>query len=228
MSIDLSIVIATYNGEQFLKDQLTSIVNQKVKPQSVYISDDGSTDSTIEIVKKFAAIAPFPVYINVNTNRLGYGRNFFKAAILCPAKFVAFCDQDDVWSEEKLLKITNVIINESPDIVVHSGVVVDRELKLMGFRYPDIQDSGWLDLSNVGKDFFFPGYSIVIKRKTLIKMGVEKVLNNKSLCIETFAHDRWIFDAAKNGFSCYQLSEALVLYRQHELNHIGFFDGCKY
>ena len=76
MTASVSIVIATYNGERHLADQLRSILDQTSPPNEVVVSDDGSDDCTLDLVRAFAASAPFPVHIYRNEARLGYSENF--------------------------------------------------------------------------------------------------------------------------------------------------------
>lgn len=214
--------MATYNGAAFLEEQLSSLSMQKVLPHELFVTDDGSTDATLEILKEYSAIAPFPVHIGCNSHGLGYGRNFLKAALHCKAQYVAFCDQDDVWHDGKLQLITKVIEKMSPDVVVHGGIVVDQKLRSLGFRYPDIQLSGWFQPKEINEDLFWPGYSLVIKSDSLLSWGIEQVISDENLCRKTFAHDRWIFNKVIEGASCYQIPEELVKYRQHASNLIGF------
>src|SRR5688572_16778447 len=98
----ISIAMATYNGATFLRQQLDSIAAQTVPPIEIHIGDDGSTDNTESIVAAFATRAPFPVRFFRNDNRLGYGANFIRTAQRCAGEWIAFCDQDDVWSPGKL------------------------------------------------------------------------------------------------------------------------------
>jgi glycosyltransferase involved in cell wall biosynthesis len=222
MNAQISVAMATYNGATFLKEQLRSLSAQKTLPQELLVTDDGSTDTTLEILEHFSENAPFSVQIRQNKQRLGYGRNFLKAASLCTTEYVAFCDQDDVWHQNKLQIVLAVIDQSAPDIVVHSGIVVDQTLQPLGDRYPDIRNDGWLDTATLNPDFFWPGYAIVMKHTALVAWGMEQTVADDTLCLNTFAHDRWIFDAAKAGASCYLIADELVKYRQHASNHIGF------
>jgi len=222
MTSIISVAMATYNGADFLEEQLLSLTSQTILPHELWVTDDGSTDATLAVLQRFSAVAPFPVHICRNPQRLGYGRNFLKAASLCTTAYVAFCDQDDVWRNDKLQRITTVVEQMSPDIVVHGGAVVDHALMSLGDRYPDIQSAGWLEPAQLHEDFFWPGYALVMKHDTLVSWGMEDVLADDKRCLNTFAHDRWIFDAVRGGASCYQIPDDLVQYRQHASNHIGF------
>ena len=98
----ISIALATYNGDKFLEEQLNSLNSQSCQPDQLIVCDDGSIDKTVEILDEFAKHATFEVSIHRNPSRLGYRKNFVKAACLCSSDLIAFCDQDDIWEEDKL------------------------------------------------------------------------------------------------------------------------------
>ena len=76
----VSVVMATYNGERYLREQLQSLLDQTQVPEEVIISDDGSQDRTLEIINDFSKRAPFLTTILNNQQRLGYAENFLQAA----------------------------------------------------------------------------------------------------------------------------------------------------
>ena len=94
--------MCTYNGAQFLKEQLASIAAQFRPPDELVVCDDGSSDGTGEIVKEFARRSPFATRFVVNDQNLGSTKNFEKAIFLCQGTIVSLADQDDVWYRHKL------------------------------------------------------------------------------------------------------------------------------
>ena len=120
----VSIAMCTYNGRQFLREQLASIAGQNVLPDELVICDDGSIDTTAQIVFDFERTAPFAVRFVQNSNRLGITKNFEKAIMLCRGSFIALADQDDVWKPEKLGRSIRML--ESDDDL--AGVFSDAEL----------------------------------------------------------------------------------------------------
>src|ERR1700676_3877565 len=96
-TLRISIALATYQGERFLSQQLDSFVGQTRMPDELCVSDDGSTDGTIDLLKAFASTAPFPVKLVANPNRGGVNRNFENAVTHCTGDLILFSDQDDVW-----------------------------------------------------------------------------------------------------------------------------------
>ena len=75
----ISIAMATYNGAQFLPEQLESFLSQSRLPDEIVVCDDGSSDNTMNILHEFSASVPFEVRIEQNVENLGYVRNFEKA-----------------------------------------------------------------------------------------------------------------------------------------------------
>lgn len=100
--MSVSIAMATYNGGTHLSEQLQSFLDQTVLPDELVVTDDGSTDDTLEILKTFSETAPFEVKVFQNEQNLGYAHNFAKAMQLCSQELVFLCDQDDVWFPEKV------------------------------------------------------------------------------------------------------------------------------
>ncbi len=126
----VSVAVCTYNGEKYLPEQLESYLAQTRQPDEVVVCDDGSTDSTREILEAFADDAPFSVKLRFNKKNLGYVQNFGKAAEFCTGDIIAFSDQDDVWHPDKL-KIIEAEFAENPQVgmVYADAEVVDENLQ---------------------------------------------------------------------------------------------------
>lgn len=146
-SVRISIAMATYNGEQFIAEQLESIARQSRLPDELVVSDDGSSDSTVEIVRQFASRAPFDVVVLRNQEHIanpepwfrGYTDNFFRAMRACTGDLIALCDQDDVWHADKLMKSARPLqLDQDVSLVIHSSRVVDEDLRPI-----------WVDPSNL-------------------------------------------------------------------------------
>ena len=129
----VSVAMCTYNGEQYLPQQLASIAVQEQMPDELVVSDDGSTDRTLAIVEAFAATAPFPVRLTRNPVNLGYSRNFIAAADRCSGEIIAFADQDDVWSPRKLLRLAGIFRAEpAVEGIFSDGDLLDPSGNLIG------------------------------------------------------------------------------------------------
>jgi glycosyltransferase involved in cell wall biosynthesis len=127
-ALRVSVVLATYNGENFLQDQLVSIADQTRTPDELIVCDDCSADSTIEILEQFKRIAPFDVQIYRNPENIGYARNFEQAIGLATGDFVFLCDQDDFWNENKISTMIDVLLRDKADVALCDTVLAYSDL----------------------------------------------------------------------------------------------------
>lgn len=100
-SVSLSVVVCTYNGARFLAAQLDSILRQTLMPTEILVHDDGSTDGTLDIAEDYARRFPI-IRIEQNDGKHGVNANFFAALRKAGGKYIAICDQDDIWEPTKL------------------------------------------------------------------------------------------------------------------------------
>ena len=126
--LGISVVMATYNGAAHIREQLDSLAGQTCLPIELIITDDGSTDTTLDIAADFARTAPFPVQIHRNPERLGYKGNFMRAVGLAAGDLISFCDQDDFWKPDNLAKVQRAFVDD-PDVmmVFHNARLVDGQ-----------------------------------------------------------------------------------------------------
>ena len=128
----ISIALATYNGELYVSELLSSISDQTTLPDELIISDDSSTDSTLEIVNEFARNATFSVKILINKKRLGSTGNFEVAIRACSGDIIFPCDQDDIWYQHKIERMLECLVNNpSAGAVFSDADVVDQDLNLL-------------------------------------------------------------------------------------------------
>lgn len=100
-----SVALCTFNGEQYIQQQLQSISDQTNLPGEIIICDDGSADKTIGIINQFKKNAKIDVKLFINERRLGSTNNFEKAIGLCSGEIIFLCDQDDIWAKDKIEKL---------------------------------------------------------------------------------------------------------------------------
>lgn len=114
----VSIIMGTYNGEKFIREQLDSILEQTYPIKEIIIQDDGSTDGTIAICEEYAEKHP-NIHFSCNEHNLGFNLNFKSAAMKATGDYVAFSDQDDVWFPEKIAKQVAAIGNHDICFATH-------------------------------------------------------------------------------------------------------------
>lgn len=146
----VSVVMCTYNGEQFIDEQIESIVKQTAAIHELIIVDDQSTDRTWEKLNQWKEQYAF---INVyrNSENLGYNKNFEKAIQLATGELIALSDQDDVWLPEKISRMLPVF-NDTNVMLAHCRSVQMKEGKL-DFKRTRLQHH--FDGSDVRHFFFF-------------------------------------------------------------------------
>lgn len=106
----VAIVLSAFNGEKYVEEQLESLLNQSRKPDCVYISDDCSTDRTVEIIKSFISSNKLNNWkLTVNQENKGWKHNFHDLILSAKEDIIFLCDQDDIWYPEKVEEMSAVM-----------------------------------------------------------------------------------------------------------------------
>lgn len=217
----ISVAMTSFNGEKYIQKQLDSILNQTLKVDEIIVCDDGSTDRTIEILKQY------PVTLYQNEKNLGYRLNFKKAMELCSGDFVFLCDQDDIWYENKVEKMVDIMKNNANIHVLASS-----------FEYIDAKDK---PIIMKQKHHFSNNnlYPKEIKKDALVEVtfdeylpmnyfqGCSLVMDKwiKNLVLDHFdsrlPHDWLLSMAAASYHGMFFLNMPLFQYRLHDSNSIG-------
>ena len=215
---EISIAMATYNGEKYLLEQLQSFSKQSVLPTELVIYDDCSTDKTCEIIEEFSKSVPFEVKLikgekNIGGSvRDGYGLSFSKAAENCIGDYIFFSDQDDVWFPNKIEKHLE-IYKQNPNIsfITSRPYNVDENLN----ELPNKTTNPFQDMltqkfvmgccSSGKKDFF--------KLMLPIESGI--------------SHDWWATVCAVSINQFYETDEELQYYRYHQNQTSGVASSKK-
>lgn len=217
----VSVVMATYNGARYVGAQLESLRAQTLAPMELIVADDGSSDATLDIVRAFAATAPFEVRIKQNETRLGYGENFLSAAKLCRGEFVAFCDQDDEWLPEKLATCVAEMERHGAVLCVHAASLIDGESQEIGTFDQGISRFELRpSLSLPPWDVYF-GLTQVFRRSLLDLIPSDRRGLDNHAVGSPLSHDRWAHFLADSFGSTILLPARLVRYRQHGKNAYG-------
>jgi glycosyltransferase involved in cell wall biosynthesis len=148
--MNVSIAMATFNGERYIEDQLASFVTQTVLPHELIVCDDMSEDNTVDIVSRFARRAPFKVEIVQNESTLGFIRNFEKAISLCTGELVFLSDQDDVWFPKKIEYVAEEFSSDLNVLfVLNDQEIVDQDLKSLSQTRYSLSRSNGLDETTI-------------------------------------------------------------------------------
>lgn len=202
----ISIAMATYNGAKYIEEQLQSLAEQTVKPDELVVTDDGSSDETIEIVRGFAHKAPFEIRLERNEKNLGFAQNFGKAMALCSGDIIFLSDQDDVWLPQKLERVRREF-RAQPDvqIIINNARIVDGELNDTG-----LTKLGQTRSLGLGDKAFLTGCCSAIRAEFRV------------ICLPVpnriFVHDTWLHALGDLCGVRTVLDESLQLYRRHGTN----------
>lgn len=204
----ISICIATYNGEKYIKDQLLSILPQLDEKDEVVISDDHSTDNTLEVIRSLKDVR-IKICYNDRKNK-GYTNNFQNAINKSIGDYVFLSDQDDVWVNNKISTMMEFL--KDYHFVASDAEFVDNDLQPLGETYFKRRGGGNDSfLSNLIKTKYL-GCCIAFNRVIL-----EKALpfpKRSILC----PHDFWLTLIATFYYKTYVVNDPLVLYRRHSNN----------
>ena len=201
----VSIALASYNGGAYILDQLKSFTTQSKLPDEVIVSDDCSTDNTVELIKKFAINAPFEIKIYVNESNIGYSRNFNNALSKTTGDLIFLSDQDDVWFNTKIEKIYMLAAADKSLLIMNDAEITDSNLKRTGVtKLKQI-----ISLGN-NTDKFVMGCCAAIKRE-LLDLALPIDINFP-------AHDTWISWLADYMKLKKITPEVLQYYRRHDSN----------
>lgn len=218
----ISIALCTYNGAQFLQEQLESIAYQTRPPDEMIICDDQSKDATLEILKDFASKVSFPVRVFLNEKNVGSTNNFEKAIKLCTGDIIFLSDQDDVWHPEKLEKIEKRFsISPSTALIFTDAEVVDEYLKPLGYSL--WQSNGF---NQREQSYFTRGKFIEVLLKRNVVTGSTMAFRSefKKLLFpipDVWVHDGWIALLIAFASDLNITSEPLIKYRQHHMQQVG-------
>jgi glycosyltransferase involved in cell wall biosynthesis len=129
----LSIVLCTYNGEHFLREQLDSLLKQTYPHFEILAVDDASTDSTFEILESYSATGKVNVFRN--EKNLGLNRNFESMLRQTTGEYILFCDQDDIWEPDKLETLVGHI--DGSLLYYHDSAWMDEKGMLLSKKQSD-------------------------------------------------------------------------------------------
>jgi len=217
----VSIIMATFNGQNHVAAQIESLTAQTLLPIEIIVSDDGSTDDTLSIVRAISQEAPFPIRIRQNPQRLGYGENFLTATRLAIGKYIAFCDQDDVWHPEKLARCVAALQAHNALLCAHTAELIDESSKPIGFFSQGIQTSRvWLPLTLPPWGVFL-GFTEVFDKSLLDLIDASSRGLDNHTKRGLLAHDRWVYFLASSFGKTVVLAQPLASYRQHGNNLFG-------
>lgn len=231
----VAILISTYNGSKYLKDQLDSLIVQTYNDWIIAIRDDGSTDTTQDIIKEYLCKYPEKIIFYDSSLNLGAGKSFMHLLELTKADYYMFCDQDDVWMRDKIKISVDKIQSLEIEFGKDTPIGIFTDLTVVDSNLNILMPSLWKG-DNRHPEYTKDLYQQWINRHATY--GCTMIINNAAKQIvfpyRQFdgvmgAHDAWIeYILIKKGIYRY-IDKPTIYYRQHGTNVIGANMGitCK-
>jgi len=218
----ISVALCTCNGERFLREQLDSIQGQSRPVDEIVICDDGSDDTTAEIVLAFAGETSVPVKWFRNPERLGVTKNFEKTISLCTGEVIFLCDQDDHWKPDKVGTLLDELEETSAGMAFSDAEVVGEDLSPLGYR---LWDSIWFDASEQKR--VKSGDALPVLLRHAIAAGSTLAFKAEYLPLLLpipnlpHSHDIWITLLLACVGKIAPVDRDLIQYRLHGANQVG-------
>ena len=207
----ISVCMATYNGEKYIKEQIDSILCQLKEDDELIISDDGSKDTTLHIINSFKdnRIKIFP-----NKGGKGFVRNFENAIKHSTGDYIFLCDQDDIWMSNKVEKVLKQL--QEYDLIVHDAELIGAEGESLQRNYYSTLHTSKGFFMNLWKTRFL-GCCMAFRRE--LKKDIIPFPKN------TVGHDYWIGMYALSKYKVLFMEESLIYYRRHGNNASSSSEG---
>ena len=219
MNPKIEILLATYNGEKYVGEQIDSIINQTYNNWELLIRDDNSKDRTLEILKEYEKKDKRIKVIEDKKGNLGFVKNFEELLNNSKEDWVMFSDQDDYWLENKIEKYVAILNTSSEDILkkpmlIHSNsFICDDNLEIIKDEFINSKIANKYNEDDFYFAYFVQGSTVLINR-AIIDLALPFSKN-------VTVHDRYFHLLAEFLGKRIFINESLIKYRQHSNNKIG-------
>jgi glycosyltransferase, family 2 len=219
MNPKIEILLATYNGEKYVGEQIDSIINQTYRNWILLIRDDNSKDNTLEILKEYEKKDNRIKVIEDKKGNLGFVKNFEELLNNSKEDWVMFSDQDDYWLENKIEKYVAILNTSSEDILkkpmlIHSNsFICDDNLEIIKDEFINSKIANKYNEDDFYFAYFVQGSTVLINR-AIIDLALPFSKN-------VTVHDRYFHLLAEFFGKRIFINESLIKYRQHSNNKIG-------
>lgn len=218
----IEILMATYNGEKYIREQIDSILNQTYKDIRILVRDDGSRDKTVDIIKKYVEKYQDKICLIEDDVKCGSSvSNFMQLTKSATADYVMYSDQDDFWLPEKVEKTLQAMIELEKEIVNDKPALVFARHKPVDINLQPIQD----DTRKTQLSKCETGFNKLLVQNCvngclmMINKPLYSILGNYNKYI--LMHDWWAALVAGAMGGIRRIPDVLMLYRQHGDNVVG-------
>lgn len=208
----VSVSLASYNGEKYIKAQIDSILSQIAPEDELVISDDGSTDDTLEIIRSYKDSRIR--LISNGSGRHGVTGNCINALLHTKGDPIFMADQDDVWLPGKYEKMLSCL--EGYHLVHHDSIVTDDDLSPICDSLYSIKHNGPGVFKNMKKGSFYGSHMLITR--SLLEYCIPFPENDE------VGHDLWIGLVASMKARCNFIPDRFLYYRRHNGVHCELFE----
>ncbi len=209
----ISVALCTFNGSNYVEQQLESILNQSRAPDEIIICDDASSDNTINIVKRIATEYSTNIKIILNTAKLGCVKNFEKAIQRTSGDIIFLSDQDDYWFKEKIATMIGLFNDDEIGLVYCNAVLTDAALRPTAYSLFGCHKHMYINKKR------FARHLVAGVGVNGCTMAFKSSLKNVILPIsEEWGHDHWIAFIAHAVMGSRAENTPLMFYRRHGKN----------
>lgn len=220
----VAIVMATYNGEKYVGEQIESILDSSYQDFELFIYDDGSKDDTMSVLRAYEQKNPDKIHVFQNPANMGVTRNFLNALCRTTMDYVMFCDQDDVWKPNKIAITLKRMRHmeaqtgkDKPIAVFTDAAIADEQLKVIrdSFFCSSHLNPKKTDLAHTLMENKLIGCTVMVNG------SLRKVMQMYNLPENARFHDWWVALIAASMGKIGFIRESTLLYRQHGGNVVG-------
>ncbi|NYF50433.1 glycosyltransferase family 2 protein [Tunturiibacter gelidoferens] len=226
----IDVLLATYNGETFLAEQLDSLFVQTWTNFRVLVNDDGSIDDTLNILDRYATEYPGKLLWERNPKRMGPCNNFAALMRRSTADYIAFCDQDDVWRSDKLARCMERLMQVEMQCGSDTPILIYTDMKIASSDGTILSQSHWrragvrpekASFRNLLAQNLVTGCTMIANR-ALIDLAIPVPVD------DVMMHDYWSALIAAAFGVLQPLRDQTVTYRQHRHNVVGAGGGLSW
>jgi rhamnosyltransferase len=216
----VAIIVSTYNGEKYIKEQLDSLLTQKGVLVEIFVRDDCSSDGTKSILNDYAERFK-NIHVDFAEN-VGVGNSFMNALYSTPDTFdyYAFSDQDDIWEENKIIEAVKMLETSGALLYASNQECVDKDGNSLGLRWSNINNQVYITPEGIIGANYICGCTMVFTRELYLILNNNKP-NSKILTIKN--HDGWVAAVAALNKSIVLDERSFMKYRQHGNNVVGAY-----
>lgn len=222
--------MATYNNAKYISEQIDSLLNQTHKEFTLFIRDDGSTDTTCDIIKSYVSKEDKIIEINDTKGNLGPQGNFIELLNIVESDYYMFCDADDIWMPNKIEEEFCALQQIEDKYGTKQPALIYTDLKMTDGNMDIISESYWKSINHnprIFNSYRDQAYNCYVTGCTMM---FNKQLRDISLYPPTYSpmHDWWIATQAyRSGGIVKAIEHPLMYYRKHGMNATGDFVGSQ-